>query len=677
MQGQRGAVGSLPDVLGFDHGSTSGDAGLDQQVRWTSTINSAQNRLPDYMMSTNNTSVGYLNAANQQGHGLGGWDFGESSSRPSESTPTDQKAEHVWSSPINVRSGAILSSERQQQPSHILALNNVSMNLHNNVEGHGTLFTQNSDSSIAPRDLNMNSEYVADDDDDCQVVECPNAYKSGGSVNERMPSASSSSHPFGVSSGNGGFLVDESDGRPGCSSLDGRRLSCKRKALEGNIGQSSGSGSTSYIQHPQGSLWHAASIRHNSSSSTSITTPAEHSIGINMPEQVNPRLGLSVGHVASESTPALSVPGTTEIARRNFRLRINASHQQNSVPSGMFSTETGVGGATISSTQQQPLRLLPRNSSLDLRPTSAAENTNPQGHTAAPQVSSLRRNQRWHGASSSRAGSLSSYANSGSRDAAPYEVSTPVGGPPPRNISDYPMFIPPSDTRNSLPNPPNWSFGGGNVSIPGNIASPSRSGSSAGGVHSAGPPWVFHRNPTQYSRRVSEYVRRSLLASTDPDPSGQNSNFPALQPGASASQEMPLPSGSSSHGRHANSRAMLLERHLDGALGIPYSLRTLAAASEGRSRLVSEVCATFYNLVTMIFSGSYGMLLVNIFLSIQSSVVAFCHPISQVILECVCQNHDHPDFIDLPQYYLTKSIFFFFADSKRFGPNAQGRRSTI
>lgn len=600
MQGQRGAVGSLPDVLGFDHGSTSGDAGLDQQVCWTSTRNSAQNRLPDYMMSTNNTSVGYLNAANQQGHGLGGWDFGESSSRPSESTPNDQKAEHVWSSPINVRSGAILSSERQQQPSHILSLNNVSMNLHNNVEGHGTLFTQNSDSNIAPRDLNMNSEYVADDDDDCQVVECPNAYKSGGSVNERMPSASSSSHPFGVSSGNGGFLVDESEGRPGCS-LDGRRLSCKRKALEGNIGQSSGSGSTSYIQHPQGSsLWHAASIRHNSSSSTSITIPAEHSIGINMPEQVNPRLGLSVGHVASESTPALTVPGTTEISRRNFRLRINASHQQDSVPNGMFSTETSVGGATISSTQQQqPLRLLPRNSSLDLRPTSATENTIPQGHTAAPQVSSLRRNQRWHGASSSRAGSSSSFANSGSRDAAPYEVSTPVGGPP-RNISEYPMFIPPSDTRNSLPNPPNWSFGGGNVSIPGNLASTSRSGSSAG-VHSAGPSWVFHRNPTQYSRRVSEYVRRSLLSSTDPDPSGQNSNFPTLHPGPSSSQEMPLPSGSSSHGRHANSRAMLLERHLDGALGIPYSLRTLAAASEGRSRLVSEVCTTFYNLVTMIF----------------------------------------------------------------------------
>lgn len=597
MQGQRGAVGSLPDVLGFDHGSTSGDAGLDQQVRWPSTRNSAQNRLPDYMIASNNTSVGYLNAANQPGHGLGGWDFGESSSRPSESTPNDQKAEHVWSTPINVCSGAILSSERQQQPSHILSLNNVSMNVHNNVEGHGTLFTQNSDSSTAPRDLNMNSEYVADDDDDCQVVECPNAYKSGGSVNERMPSASSSSHPFGVSSGNGGFLVDESDGRPGCS-LDGRRLSCKRKALEGNIGQSSGSGSTSYIQHTQGSLWHAASIRHNSSSSTSITTAPEHSIGINMPEQVNPRLGLSVGHVTSESIPALTVPGTSEISRRNFRLRINASHQQDSVPNGMFSTETGVGGATISSTQQQSLRLLPRNSSLDLRPASATENANLQGHSVAAPVSSLRRNPRWHAASSSRAGSSSSIANSGSRDAAPYEVSTSVGVPP-RNISEYPMFIPPSDTRNSLPNPPNWSFGGSNVSIPGNLASTSRSGSNAG-VHSAGPSWVLHRNPTQYSRRVSEYVRRSLLSSTDTDPSGQNSNFPTLHPGASSSQEMPHPSGSGSHGRHANSRAMLLERHLDGALGLPYSLRTLAAASEGRSRLVSEVRPTFCNLVTSV-----------------------------------------------------------------------------
>lgn len=76
----------------------------------------------------------------------------------------------------------------------------------------------------------------------------------------------------------------------------------------------------------------------------------------------------------------------------------------------------------------------------------------------------------------------------------------------------------------------------------------------------------------------------SLLSSADVASGGQSSSNPS-------SQEMGLPSGEGNQG-HPLSRsrgAVSLDRQLDGALGMPHSLRTLAAASEGRSRLVSEI----------------------------------------------------------------------------------------
>ncbi|KAL3514470.1 hypothetical protein ACH5RR_027187 [Cinchona calisaya] len=579
MQGQRSAVGSLPEVLGFDHGSTSTDTGLDQQMHWNSIRSSSQNRMPSYPISSMDTSVGFLNAVNQPGQNLSGWDFGESSSigEQAEVSKIDQKTEHERSSPINVCDGA--SAEGQQyESSNILSLSNVDVNMHSNDNANGTSFVQNSGSEIIVQDLNMNSDFIEDEDDDCQVLECPNAFKSSGSVNERIPSASSSSSPFGMSSGTGGFLVEEGDGRPGCS-LDSRRLSCKRKTLEGNAGQSSGSGSSNFIQHAESSLWHAVPARHNASSSTSIAAHTESNLGVNLPEQVNPRLG-SVGRASSVNPPTLTASGTAESFRRNFRLRMNASHQQDSLHNNMFSTETDSGNSNISSAPHS-FRLLPHNNSLDLRPASVINNGSPQGQPVA-QVSSVRRNphSRWNGASSTRAGSLFGFDISGDRDATPYEESNSASGP--RNILEHPMFLPPTGTRNASPYPPNWNLAGGNVSNSGNVASTSRTGSSAG-VHSSTPTWTPHRNPSQYPRRLSEFVRRSLSSSADTESGGQSSNYPSLRSGPS-SQDMVLPSG-----RHASSSRspVLLERHPDTAFGT-YSLRNLAAATEGRNRLMSE-----------------------------------------------------------------------------------------
>ncbi|XP_047323478.1 probable E3 ubiquitin-protein ligase RHG1A [Impatiens glandulifera] len=71
MQGQRGAVGSLPDTLGLP--MSSNDSTLDQQIFWNNMNNSANTILPDYM--------GPPTAPHGNSMSLGGWS--SSSSLPS------------------------------------------------------------------------------------------------------------------------------------------------------------------------------------------------------------------------------------------------------------------------------------------------------------------------------------------------------------------------------------------------------------------------------------------------------------------------------------------------------------------------------------------------------------------------------------------------------------------
>ncbi|XAR64049.1 hypothetical protein NMG60_11024250 [Bertholletia excelsa] len=561
MQGERSAIGSLPDTLGFDHGSTSSDAGLNQQLFWSNMRNSAHNMLPDCMSSAIEPNSAYISPIVQQGQNLSGWSVGEPSSSGTQNQSTSHselKAEHGWSSSMDLE-------QRQYGPSNALSLSNT------------PLFLQNSSSDI-PRDLNVSAGFVGQGSDDCQIVECPNPCKS---------SASSSSDPFGLPSGSGGYLVEDSNVRPGCS-LDGRRASCKRKALEGNSGQSSSaSGSSSYFQQMgSGSAWHALPGSYNAGSSLCISTPSENVLGFGSSEQMSSRSGLSARRTASESPVAINMAAAhAESSQRNYRVRISPPHQQDPPPTNVISTGSRIGHSSASS-QQQSLRLLPLSNSLDMRSSSVADNTSSHRQPLVVRVPALRRtphSSRWNGGSSSRSGQSSS---SGGREAVPH--TEPNSSTVPRNVSE-PIFLPANDLRNSAQNSTNWSLAGGNISIAGNVASTSRAVSNPRVQQVPGPNWVPHRNTPVYPRRLSEYVRRSLLASAGPESGGQASSSSSVRGGTS--QEIELSSGSANPSPPlAHSRpAILLERQLDGAFGIPYSLRTLAAASEGRSRLVSEI----------------------------------------------------------------------------------------
>ncbi|KAG8632644.1 probable E3 ubiquitin-protein ligase RHG1A isoform X2 [Manihot esculenta] len=571
MQGQRGIVGSLPEMLDFDHGSTSGNAIIDQQICWNNMQNPAENRLADFMLSPSHMTGAYVNSVDQERQHSGGWSLGE----PSSSVPQndaiheEQKLEQGWSASSSGCAGAGRGlGERQYEPGNSLSRENVNGNPQS---------VQSSNSNAIPQNLNLNAGFVRHSDNGL-VMDASNVYKSGVAENERLPLAGGSD-TFLHSSGSSGYMLEESDGRPGCS-LDGHRHSCKRKAVEGHIGQSSVSGSSSFFPCSESSAWPGVASHYGAGSSLSISGP----------DQVNPSLGLGLRGLASDDvsgSPETSVAGRTETSQRNFRLRINPSAQE-SLPPALFSTGSAVRRSSVPSAHR-PLRLLPIDHPLDFRSLPALEGATPQSQPPVVPVPPLPHNVqsfRWREGSSSRTGSSSSSISLNDRDEGSSRSIS-------RNIWEHPMFVPATELRTSVRNPTNRSVTGGNASAPGNIASTSRSGSSSGGHPLSAPTWVSHPNPTsRNSRRLAEYVRRSLFSSSGADSGGQSTHSPLHSGPSGTSEEAMVSSGVGSQVHHQSypRSALWMDRQGDGVLGIPYPLRTLAAAGEGRSRLlVSEI----------------------------------------------------------------------------------------
>ncbi|XP_021723781.1 probable E3 ubiquitin-protein ligase RHG1A [Chenopodium quinoa] len=588
MQGQRSTIGSLPDSINFDYGSPSSNVGVDQQTCWNNLRNSAESRLSDYRISATSSDT-YMGGVSQDGRNFNRWNIGESSSTNPQVNYDDRMTQRGWSPSLNGSVDTALRLEEQRyEPTNFVSHTGVNLNLSNSqvVTGPSYVRTPDTESASQNRDLTDGNFHSVDD-----CIDCPNLSKSIGFESKFHPSASSSSDPFASSSDGGGFLVEEDKGRPGCS-LDGRRLSCKRKTLEGNAGQSSTSGNC--FARAEGGMWHAVPPRYDASSSVNVSISSESSPSINPPEQVNPRLGLGMGGgVPADSLRPLTVPGASESTQRNYRLRVNPSVQPDSLPNNSFSPTPGssVARRPDSSSAHQPLRFVPI-TPLDLMSPNPPESSVPQSQPVISRVSALRRNMqshRWNGATNLQAGSSSNSAPSGGDTVLPEDLNSRNLS---RNIAEHPMFVPPVEPRNSSQTPTNWSLSSGAVGISRNIPSSSRTGSASASHTTPGPSWASHRHPSsQYSRRLSEYIRRSLLSAAGSDIAGQSSNSGQLHSGPSSSQDGILSSsgGNQGHNQSHSRSALWSERQGDGAVGIPYSLRALATAGEGRSRLVSEL----------------------------------------------------------------------------------------
>ncbi|KAK7321684.1 hypothetical protein VNO77_32548 [Canavalia gladiata] len=563
MQGRRGTIGSLPETLEFDCGSTSSTATVDQHIFWNNMRNPAENQ---YILSPGDINPSYVNSINHEWQNLSGWSLGEpsSSNTQNEVNNNEQKRELGLSSSIS--SGATVGprpEERRFEPNNTFSLDNVNTS---------PMYMRNSNSHLVSQNLNLNAGLADSGSDNSYHVEHPNLHKSSGPINEPMPPTIGSG-PFLLPSGSNNFFVENTDGRPGCS-LDTRRVSCKRKAIERNVGQSSDGGSSSYTQHTDGSTWNTLPTPDYAGSSFNRSAPAE---------QVNARLGLSMGDGASESIPESNVAGSTESFHRNFRLRVNPSSQQVSVPPTAISSGSVIRNSGVSSSSPILQRFHPVDNSLDLRPAPSVDTMIPQSQPVVIHVPALPRSLqsfRWSTASNSTNNHSSNSVICADRDNLPQEEAGSRSMP--RNILEHPMFVPATNLRNVARNPTRAS-NGANLSIPGNVGSSSRAGSNSALNPPSASGWVSRTTPQQYPRRFSDYVRRSLFSPGLETAGSSSNNYPSLRGPPTSSESRGL-----SPGVNPGSSSWF-ERPGDGEFGIPYSLRSLAVAGEGSSRLVSEL----------------------------------------------------------------------------------------
>lgn len=146
MQGQKGTIGSLPESLAMEHGSSSSDAGVvEQQICWTNFMRSP----------AANTNDMYLNPTDQESQTVSMWSMGESSSS-SVPNQMDPKTEHGWSSLMRA---CPEPQHHEPPPASMLSLGNANLNIthnhaNNSIVNPSTFIGLNASSSSNPFEMN-------------------------------------------------------------------------------------------------------------------------------------------------------------------------------------------------------------------------------------------------------------------------------------------------------------------------------------------------------------------------------------------------------------------------------------------------------------------------------------------------------------------------------------------
>ncbi|KAH9695470.1 E3 ubiquitin-protein ligase MBR1 [Citrus sinensis] len=556
MQGQGSTIDSFPESVNIDQDSVSSNTSMSQQISVDSILHPVESRLSNYAVASGGATC--VNAVTHDVRNLSTWNSGEPSCRLSlqnQKNDDEMKMEHGWSASCSARTGGgPVSEERQRESTSILFPGRHGIGHSGNQDRSGPSFSLGSSSSHSPQNLDLDAGYVGNSGFGGQSMEVglgPNLCNSGGLEKEQAYLASASSDKVGTSSGSSGFMLEENNGEAG-SPLGGWGLSCKRKALEGTSAPSCSAGSSSRFPQAESGV----SARYDASSSLSLSPPLQNYPSVCPPEQSNPRFGVAM-RIVEDGFPS-GISGNTENRLRSFGRRGDPRHQQESVPFNLSSIG-GSGHSNIAPPHPPPISL-PFSDALELRAAAAvAANTNAsqnQAHSAP--VSSFSRNAhpfRWDGASSSRAGNLSSSFISGERGATLREERNTRSIQ--RNNAEHPMLVPSAEMRNMVQDPTSWSLATGSSS--GGVSSTARIGSSSSTHPSPASAWVPHHNISIHSP-------------------------------SSSSQEPVMPSSSNSQIHHQTQRrsSFLMERQGDNVLGLPRSLQVLAADIEGRHRLISE-----------------------------------------------------------------------------------------
>ncbi|KAM0825219.1 hypothetical protein ACQ4PT_069697 [Festuca glaucescens] len=527
MQGQRNSVEQLSELFGFDHGSTSGNPAMDQQAYWNSMLGSVESQnLQGYEENRSDATIPFGSEAHQDGQFLGFWGSGEASSSANSlnyGTSSVLKAEH-----LNI-GGGLRIGERRMVAEHNLSLDNVDINL--NASGHD-LFGQGSNANSA----SQGSEHYAGssrNDTSSQATDLRlHPYRSFLSDDEQPESFPS----LNASLGNFPLMPEDIDQRSG-SSLDGRRLACKRKTIEGAHGIFSAGASTSY-SHRNDNVFH--NIPSTSfSPAPSMNVPSHNFLlpPSSIEEQL-PHYGATTGLSSSSYNHPSGGNYNSGNSQRSFRVRTTTAQQVS--PYGVWPSSSTNRHSSSWNHQAPALQSAFDEMQEDIPMVSGINLQYQHPANVVPGIPQIAHRFAGHGASSSRAGSLDNRIL-GSEDATGRNVAAP-------NFSNA-VPLAGVDMRPLVPEPSNWNSDLRGAAIPGNVSSVSRANPSSIVNRPAGSPSVAH--PTlhrRHPRNLSEEIGRLS--------------------GALRGQQQPrLRSG------------FLLERQGDGVWGVPLPMRS---SREGR-----------------------------------------------------------------------------------------------
>ncbi|KAK9044300.1 hypothetical protein V6N11_072612 [Hibiscus sabdariffa] len=588
MQGQGGTIDSFPETVNIDEGSSPNDTSIGQPNSLHNMLNPVENRLSNYAVSSGGTMHGNTTAPNVQR--FSGWSSGEPSSRVRMQNQVMQdvlnhhlnddgtKIERGWPSFGAHVGAAPRSEERRIEPANAIFPGRPNNGGSGNQVRSGPIFLQGSSSNHSPQNVNLNEGFISSSDNGRSGMGTGigiNVHNLVGLEREQISNASVSSDNVGSSSGSSNLVGEENIDGSG-SSLGNWGLSCKRKVLEGTSAQSYSADTSSCFQQMENSAWNSDPSCNDASSSLSLSTPSWNFLSVGPPDQPNPRLGLGMRGVISDAF-------TSSVRRAN------AGNQQESLSS------TGVAGHSSFGSPARS-RAATFGDSVDLSSTGAiAGNSSSvpiQPHIRTTSV--VPRNAipfPWNGASSLRAANPPSSTNFGERAAALRDE--PNIRNIPRNSTEHHMLVPATEMRNVAQEPTGWNLASGNISTSGGTSSSSRPRPSSSIHPLSAHTWIPPHNPPLHNQqRLSEFAPWSLFPPFDSEPGGRSGHFPSSSSGPSASsEETVVSSGSNIQGNNQPypRSAFLLERQDDDVLGMPNSLRALAADIEGRHRLISEI----------------------------------------------------------------------------------------
>ncbi|KAI4388626.1 hypothetical protein MLD38_000938 [Melastoma candidum] len=504
MQGQGDVRGSLPEALDIDHASSSGSGPMNHQLCWNNDLRGlAETQLPTLMLplSADSSIHSQQNLPSSS----------SSSSQPVIGVP-ECKIVNGWPSSIGFSGGTMQHPDNQHQNANVGAftLGGVDVN---------QLQLQHPNYGCNPPSLILDE----------------------GHNNDNFPTVCPGDQVSDVNGINRIVQQQFRGGRVGSSDMRHRHVPCKRKSLEGHIGQSSAVPAT-FLSFG----------------------------GAPLQQQAEPRLQpspvIQEPGTVSGQFPSSSYQGSAEDSQRNSRLRI--------ISSSPMPFSSGVAFLNSVTASSQTSGFTPSNQSVDMHLLSmssyiAAHRPPVVLNVPAAAYNGNSSTSVFSGTSGSSAHNPASSSRNTMNDLG-HPVYAPMTGSIPLVQNSVTRSVP--DASNALP--------GNAVFSPGNGLIPSLPPISQSAHSSTVPLDPIHHARYLQSRRLSDYVRRVFLASSGQVMGGESRQvlhgrgYPTtglVNQGLRISSSRSLPS---------------IGRRADSVVVVPNSRNLTSLVDERRRRLV-------------------------------------------------------------------------------------------